>query len=108
MDNYPPTVKGYTYAAEIWCPPCLMERLSREGQASPAAAGMSPEDALDHVAQARGIDRTREWLFDSDDFPKAITSASVHANCTYSGGCLHRCGQCGQSLGEVICFPAAA
>jgi hypothetical protein len=65
MGNYPPTVKGYSYAAEIWCPPCLIERLIREGRASPAARDMMPEDVLDQVAEASGIDRTQEWLFDS-------------------------------------------
>ena len=108
MDNYPPAVKGYSYAAEIWCPPCLIGRLIREGRASPAARDMMPEDVLDQVAEASGIDRTQEWRFDSDDFPKVITSASLHANCTYGGGCVHRCGQCGQPLGGVLCFPAAA
>ncbi len=103
-----PTVKGYAYAAEIACPPCLIDRLIREGKASPSAREMSPEDALDQVAEASGIDRTRQWLFDSDDFPKVIASPSLHANCTYGGGCLHRCGQCGKSLGGVMFFPAAA
>jgi hypothetical protein len=108
MHEYTATVKGYTYAAEISCPPCLIERLIREGKASPSARDINPEDALDRVAEASGIDRTRQWLFDSDDFPKVITSPSLHVNCTHGGGCLHRCGHCGKSLGGVICFPAAA
>ena len=108
MFNYTPTVKGYTYAAEISCPSCLIERLIREGKASSSAWDMSPEDALDQVAEASGMDRTQQWLFDSDDFPKVIASPSLHVNCTWSGGCLHRCVQCGKSLGGGMCFPAAA
>jgi hypothetical protein len=66
---------------------------------------MMPEDALDQVAEASGIDRTQEWLFDSDDFPKVITSASLHANCTYGAAACTTAGSADNPSGESCASP---
>lgn len=67
-------VVGYTYKAENYRWPNLVEVLIREGRAAPAARDMAADDVLDQIveAEALDIDRSDELTFDSDDFPKVI------------------------------------
>lgn len=70
-------IVGYTYKADNYTPAGVIERMVRDGEASPAARDMNTEDALDQIASANAIDREDERSFDSDDFPKVIFLDSV-------------------------------
>lgn len=64
---------GYTYRAKNYTPSALIIYMVARGELSPAARwDMSPEDALDQLASAYGIERDDEYSFDSDNFPKVI------------------------------------
>lgn len=72
MTNHSTDIVGYTYKAENYRPEDLIERLIRDGLATPAARDMAVEDVLDQIAGANAIDRQDEYSFDTDDFPKVI------------------------------------
>lgn len=69
-------IAGYTYNADTYCPDCIIGALpTGDGQAFDGWATsvpMSPEDNLNELAFAFGIDREDEHGFDSGDFPKVI------------------------------------
>lgn len=65
-------IVGYTYKAENYTPEGLIAELIKDGLAAPAAKDMDPEEALDQIAGANGIDREDEYSFDSDEFPKVV------------------------------------
>lgn len=72
-------IVGYTYNADTYCPTHAVFALpTGPGQAydgwalAPDATVLSPEDNLDEIAAAFGINRSDEHTFDSDDFPKVI------------------------------------
>ena len=72
-------IVGYTFQAEVYCPGCLeemwFERPSEEAL----------ESRLDALATEQGIDRSDEWSFDSDDFPKVVFMS--HGEDTFCGTC---------------------
>jgi hypothetical protein len=63
---------AYLYDTEVFTPEGIVDRLRREGRASPAAVDMSVEDVLDQIAGVEGVDRDDETLFDSSEFPKTV------------------------------------
>jgi hypothetical protein len=82
------TVVAYTYAADIICPACAILAFT-PGCFEPLP-GVTAEQVLDAVAVNRGIDRTDEWTFDSDDFPKIVFADQVEPS--------ERCGSCSEVL----------
>lgn len=84
------TIVGYTYKADNYCPTCVIERMVRDGDASPAACDMRVETVLDQIADANGIDRYDEATFDSGDFPKVIVRTMRDGDPI--------CGNCGELL----------
>jgi hypothetical protein len=69
-----PAPVGYTFRAENETPANLLYTLVLRGYRAPGALGMSAEAVLDQWAAEKGIDRQDENSFDSDTFPKIITS----------------------------------
>lgn len=87
-------IAAYTFATEIYCPSCIVKALpTGEGEAYDGwglAAGvtMSPEDNLNEIAHAFGIDRGDEHSFDSGDFPKVVFADGLDPNAVnVCGGC---------------------
>jgi len=83
-------IVGYTYAADTYCPDCIIGALPMgDGQAFDGWATsvpMSVEDNLNEIAFAFGIDRMDERSFDSSDFPKVVFQSSVEDDiCTTCG-----------------------
>lgn len=72
-------IVGYIYAADVWGPDCecLIREMIARREASPAALDMPVEQVLDQIASANAIDRSDELSFDSDDFPKPVSSSVV-------------------------------
>lgn len=81
-------VVGYVYAADIYCPACIVRALPT-AELSPAAYDMQAEDVLEQVAAAMGVDRADETTYDSDDFPKVVFASDAHGDV---------CGSCGEEL----------
>jgi hypothetical protein len=80
------TIIGYIYAADTYCPECIIGALpTGEGGAfdgwalAPGAAPMSTEDNLAEIAHVFGINRDDETTFVSDDFPKVIVPSGDDA-----------------------------
>jgi len=67
---------GYTYNADNFTPKALIQFMVQIRELSPAALDMSPEVALNQLADAYAIDRNNEFSFDSEDFPKVILKFS--------------------------------
>jgi hypothetical protein len=59
---------------------------------------MGTEEALDFLAQRRGIDRYDEHTFDSGDFPKVIFRDQVTDDDV--------CGVCGEKLDDIVVLGA--
>jgi hypothetical protein len=72
---------GYTYNADNFTPKSLIEFMVQIRELSPAALDMSPEVALNQLADVYCIDRDNECSFDSEDFPKVILKF-MNANIT--------------------------
>jgi len=88
----PGQIVGYQYQADQYCPDCLNREMTPTGH---NAVTMLPmEEVLDRLADAAGIDRTDEWSFDSDDFPKVILAVQI------GGSDRDRCGRCGEVMGR--------
>lgn len=66
---------GYTFQAELYTPFGVLEALyshpNFEGWRNVLGV-RSVETELDEIAAAFGIDRTDEYSFDSDEFPKVV------------------------------------
>lgn len=60
------TPVAYQYDTELYCPDCILATLG-EHQGS-----TDTESALNVAAHNKGIDRHREEMYDSGDFPKAV------------------------------------
>lgn len=91
-------IVGYTFRADNWCTAHIVQQLpTGEGEAfdgwalAEGAAPMQPEDELDEIAAAFGIDRMTETTFDSDNFPKVIFAYQIDA-------LTERCGHCHELL----------
>jgi hypothetical protein len=69
-------IVGYMYCAAEYSPEqwraAYVERWIAGGVLAPAARDMRVEDILDQAAAYMGVDRSDEYSFDSDDFPKVI------------------------------------
>lgn len=86
MSLYDYDVVGYMYQAENWCTWHIEDALDEHGN-----RGEALDDLLDDLAKARGIDRTHEESFDSDDFPKVVFRyQALDSNAT--------CAACGEEL----------
>ena len=90
-------IAGYTYAADIYCPRCVIDEMIRRGDASPAARDMSTEDVLWQCSQAAGIDYDDQCSYDSDEFPKAFTSDQMNYDECCSG--------CHEDLLDMLLHP---
>lgn len=93
-------IVGYTYKADQFCTSCIIDALAtgpgQDFDGWALAAGAAPESAeqqLDEIAAAFGIDRADETTYDSDYFPKVITSYQIDA-------LLLQCGACYSGLDE--------
>lgn len=96
-------IVGYTYRADNYCPPCIVEQLRAGGFTKIAPTSIGVDQELDNVAERFDIDRTDERSFDSGDFPKVIFGNQVHDGCHAANGyepgqCADRCGGCGEHL----------
>lgn len=92
----PDDIAGYSYAADIACPSCVVSLLPAgdgepfDGWALGEGVRMSTEDNLSEIAAAFGIDRMDERSSDSGDFPKVIFASDADEGQT--------CGTCGEAL----------
>ncbi len=80
----PHEVVGYILGAEAYCPTHTITALPTgpgeafDGWAIAAdAVILCPEDNLDEIAWAFGINRRDEQTFDSEDFPKVLLAQDV-------------------------------
>lgn len=77
-------IVGYTYNADTYCPPCVIDALpTGDGEAFDgwkACVPMNPEDNLNEIAAAFQIDRMDERSFDSGDFPKVIFESDAEGD----------------------------
>jgi hypothetical protein len=89
------SIVGYTYAADTYCPGCIVDKLTNGNGGN---IGESTEERLDRIAQHDGIDRMDEHSFDSGEFPKVILSINVH-----SGDSPDYCGRCHELLAPYEC-----
>lgn len=86
-----PRIVGYMFKADLYCPEHILEE-----HISPLnPKGADVESYLDYVAGVRLIDRSNESSFDSEDFPKVVSSLEVAEGDV--------CGNyhCGRRLSEV-------
>lgn len=81
------TIVGYMFQANQFCGRCIGGQL-------PTGPGETPEENLNEIAAAFGIDRGDESSFDSDEFPKVIRADQVRDD--------DRCGACGELLIETV------
>lgn len=94
------TIVGYMFQADQFCGRCIGGQLptgpgeSFDGWASTPSVMLTPEENLNEVAAAFGIDRGDESSFDSDEFPKVIRADQVRDD--------DRCGACGELLIETV------
>lgn len=65
-------VVAYVYRAEIVCPSCIKVNLLGENKHEKKKADEDSEWLLDMIAEKAGIDRSDEYSFDSDAFPKVV------------------------------------
>lgn len=79
MTAMPFDVVAYDYAADLWCPEHIMGALATgqgedfDGWAlADGSAAMPTEVNLNEIALAFGVDREKEWTFDSAYFPKVV------------------------------------
>ena len=83
-------IVGYTYAADTYCPDCIISALPMgDGQTFDGwgtSVTISTEGNLDELALAFGIDRMDERSYDSGEFPKVIFESNVEDDyCTTCG-----------------------
>lgn len=71
---------AYTYLADNYTPDGIVEAMVKEGRIHPEFAAENPdaETVLNEVATLEGTDRDDEYTFDSDDFPKTVTSTMMN------------------------------
>lgn len=90
----PDDIVGYTYAADTYCPNCIIDALPTgkgekfDGWGLAKGVTMSAEQNLSEMAPPFCIDRMDEFSFDSNDFPKvifrdAVVSGEECANCAW-------------------------
>lgn len=86
------TIVGYTYKAETICPDCAVCATHHVAAKIPGFEfDVTRTEALLNVAaRLKGIDRTDEHTFDSDDFPKVVFASQVDGP--------EPCDQCGIDL----------
>ena len=87
-------IAGYTYAADTYCTGCILDALpTGEGGAFDGwrdmTGRMTPEQNLDELATAFGIDRYDESSYDSGEFPKVVFVDGADDDV---------CGACGEEL----------
>lgn len=86
-------IVGYTFNADSYCPPCVVEMLPTgpgqpfDGWKLAPGVHMSTEANLDELAYAFGIDRSDEPTFDSSEFPKVIFASQVESAEEVCGRC---------------------
>ena len=90
-------ITGYTFAADTYCPDCVLSALPEhytDGMAGDTLSATGPvnvEGALWDIAANGGVNREDEYSFDSDEFPKVILPGMAEETTT--------CGQCGARIG---------
>lgn len=84
-------IVGYSYQADIHCPPCIVDIFRSQGRTKVAPTSIGVEAALNHAAQLEGVNREDERSFDSAEFPKVIFGSQVESSD-------ERCGGCGEPL----------
>lgn len=82
---------AYLYESALYCGPCIVERLIRQGKASPAGRDMRPALVLEQIVAANGF--LSESDYDSGDLPKGPFS-----NGGGEADCPQHCDDCGEFL----------
>lgn len=82
-----PTIIGYSYKANTFCPECLVNVLKKEGKIMKSFKVLNIEETLDVLSDAEGIPRDDEWEFDSDEFPKVIFDIDCDFGIDFCGEC---------------------
>lgn len=80
--THPTDIVAYDYAADRYCPSCIIDVLTADGGpfdgwALGFSVRMEVEQNLDEIADAFGINRGDERTFDSGDFPKVVFADNV-------------------------------
>lgn len=70
-------ITGYVYAADSFCDKCLKRYMFAHDEIDEGLRNQSTEDILDIVSRERKVDRTNEWSYNSDDFPKVIFASDA-------------------------------
>jgi hypothetical protein len=70
-------ITGYVYAADSFCDKCLKRYMFANKQIDEELKAQRIEDILDIVSKEWGVDRTNEWSYNSDDFPKVIFASDA-------------------------------
>lgn len=80
---------AFTFQADVYCPDCIVPAMAKteeyDGWQVAEGIHIDIEENLDEIAAAFGVDREDENSFDSDDFPKTVSSE--HADGEKCGGC---------------------
>jgi hypothetical protein len=85
-------IVAYVYQADIYCPRCILAQATNPVEVVFAErAGKDAEAALDLAAQRRGINRSDERSYDSDQFPKVVFEVCGDEEHEH-------CGECGADL----------
>jgi hypothetical protein len=72
MHSMPYDIAGYDWHGSRYTPADLIDAMIANGVASPAARDMDPEDVLDQIAGANGVDRYDESSYSDHEFPKVV------------------------------------
>ena len=90
-------IAGYTYAANTYCPRCIIDQMIRRGDAGLAARDMPIEDVMWQCSQAAGIDYDDQCSYDSDEFPKPFVVDQVEGT--------EYCASCHEDLLDMFINP---
>ena len=74
-------IVGYMFKGTVYCERHIIEAMTSTedfaGWELASGIVMDTEENLDEIAAAFGVDRDKEYTFDSDDFPKRIYTWEV-------------------------------
>lgn len=85
-------VVGFTFEADLICPPCLRAIAARYAESNGKAADfVALPELLKFWADREGWDADDESSYDSSDFPKVVFGSMVESS-------EEKCGWCDESL----------
>ena len=94
-------IAAYQYRADEYCPDCIIDAYAHDcniGTAIGLITADTTERELNNLAAYAGIDRTDEYSFDSDHFPKVVFGSQIEPIDMGYGPEPRRCGRCGGEL----------